>query len=38
MPVGEKTVTMVKTVSGSVFYFDEDVSVFENALNGITKK
>lgn len=32
-PVGEKTVTMVKTVSGSVFYFDEDVTAFENAIN-----
>ena len=36
--VGEKTVTMVKTVSGAVLYVDEDVSVFENALNGIVKK
>lgn len=36
--VGEKTVTMVKTVSGAVAYVDEDVSVFENALNGIIKK
>jgi hypothetical protein len=34
--VGEKTVTMVKTVSGDVYYVDEDVSVFEDALNGIT--
>lgn len=36
--VGEKTVTMVKTVSGAVSYVDEDVSIFENALNGIVKK
>ena len=36
--VGKKTVTMVKTVSGAVLYVDEDVSVFENALNGIVKK
>ena len=36
--VGEKTVTMVKTMSGDVMYVDEDVSVFENALNGIVKK
>ena len=36
-PVGEKTVTEVRTSSGSVFYFDEGVSVFENALNGIIK-
>lgn len=36
--IGEKTVTMVKTMSGAVLYVDEDVSVFENALNGITKK
>lgn len=36
--VGEKIVTMVKTMSGDVYYVDEDVSVFENALNGITKK
>ena len=36
--VGEKTATMIKTVSGAVIYVDEDVSVFENTLNGITKK
>lgn len=36
--IGEKTVTMIKTVSGAVAYVDEDVSVFENALNGIVKK
>lgn len=36
--IGEKTVTMVKTVSGTVVYVDEDVSVFENALNSIIKK
>ena len=36
--VGEKTVTMVKTVSGDVLYVDEDISVFENALNSIVKK
>lgn len=36
--IGEKTVTMVKTVSGDVYYVDEDVSVFENVLNGIVKK
>lgn len=36
--VGEKTVTMVKTTSGDVYYVDEDVSIFENALNGIVKK
>ena len=35
--VGEKTVTMVKLVSGDVVYVDEDVSVFENALNSIVK-
>ena len=35
--VGEKTVTMVKTVSGAVLYVDEDVSIFENALNSIVK-
>ena len=29
---------MVKTVSGDVVYVDEDVSVFENALNSIVKK
>lgn len=32
--VGEKTVTMVKTASGDVHYVDEDVSVFEDAMNG----
>jgi len=37
-PVGEKTVTMVKTTSGDVMYVDEDISVFENVLNGIVKK
>ena len=36
--VGEKTVTMIKTMSGDVIYVDEDVSVFENALNCIVKK
>ena len=36
--VGEKTVTMIKTMSGDVMYVDEDVSVFENALNCIVKK
>ena len=36
--VGEKTVTMVKTVSGDVLYVDEDISVFENVLNSIIKK
>lgn len=36
--VGEKTVTMVKTASGGVYYVDEDVSVFEDALNGIAGK
>lgn len=35
--VGEKTVTMVKTASGGVYYVDEDVSVFEDALNGIAR-
>ena len=35
--VGEKTVTMVKLVSGNVVYVDEDVSIFENALNSIVK-
>ena len=28
---------MVKLVSGDVVYVDEDVSVFENALNSIVK-
>ena len=32
---GEKTVTMVKTASGDVYYVDEDVSVFEDALNSV---
>ena len=36
--VGEKTVTMVKTAAGGVYYVDEDVSVFEDALNGIAGK
>ena len=36
--VGEKTVTMIKTMSGDVIYVDEDVSVFENDLNCIVKK
>lgn len=36
--VGEKTVTMVKMASGDVIYVDEDISVFENALNSIVKK
>lgn len=35
--LGEKTVTMVKTASGQVMHLDEDVSVFENAVNRLAK-
>lgn len=34
---GEKTITMVKTASGQVMYLDEDVSVFEDAVNRLAK-
>ena len=33
----EKTVTVLKMSSGNVMYVDEDISVFENALNGLSR-
>lgn len=33
--IGEKTVTMIKTISGKIMYLDQDVSVVEKAINSI---
>jgi len=33
--VGEKTVTMVKTVSGKIMYLDQDVSAVETAVDSV---
>ena len=35
---GEKTVTVLKMSSGNVMIVDEDISVFENALNSVMKR
>lgn len=33
--IGEKTVTMIKTISGKIMYLDQDVSIVEKAINSI---